>query len=244
MKNLLQPIIIVLSIFVALALYSRFGPSIPFSMLFTQNGNLFTVSGEGKVTIIPDSAKINVGLTIDAQNIKTAHLAANQKINKLNDDLTKLGVKGENIKTTSYYITPDYDYSGTSTRAKGFTVSINQEVIVENLDLINQVIDTAVADGGNLVGGLSFDVNEKKRRELEDEARKIAITDAKNKAKSMASAAGVALGRVTNVAEAESFYPHPVPLIGLQTESTDQKTQVEPGTSEIVSHVTLTFETR
>lgn len=242
MNSFLRPIVIVIVILLAVFAYARFGPGLPINVVSTQKLDLFSVSGEGKVTAIPDSAKVTVGITQSGQNLGEVQGQVNGVINKLTDDLVKLGIKRENIKTTNYNINPDYDYTSSPPTSRGFTVSASQEITVENLELLGQVIDTAVADGANIVGGVTFKVNEKKRKELMQEARKLAAQDAKEKANQLAEAAGITLGKVIDAQEQENF-GRPIPY-ALDAQAVERSTQLEPGTSEIISTITLTFETR
>lgn len=227
-----------------MVLYSRFGPGLPVNVISTQKTDLFTVNGEGKVTAIPDTARVMIGISIDRPNLKTAQEEANRITNTITDQLIKLGIDKKDIKTTNYSINPSYDYTSSPPRSSGFTINITQEITVKNLDLVNQAIDITTANGANIVGGLYFTVNDEKQKELEGEARTLAIKDAKEKAVQMADAAGITLGRVINIQEVPSDFPRPVPLRAVPEGGAGGETQVQPGTSEITSQIILTFETR
>ncbi len=239
-----KPLLTAIVVFILVVLYSRFGPGLPVNVVSTQKTDLFSVSGEGKVTAIPDTAKVMVGATIERPNLKAAQEEANNAINRITAELVKIGIPKEDIKTVNYSINPTYDYTSSPPRSTGFTITINQEIVIKKLELTSQVIDTATSLGGNLVGGLEFTVNPQKKKELETEARKLAIEDAKEKAGQMADAAGISLGKVINIQETPSEFPRPVPLRAIPEGGEGGETQVQPGTSEIVSNITLTFETR
>ena len=215
--------------------------------LFSLSGNLqnlpsderFKVTGEGSVFITPDVAKIQIGISQQGPTVKLVQDAANTVINKLTDDLKKMEIKKEEIKTINYSIYPNYDYSQGRTKVANYSANITLEIKVKKLDLINQVIDTAMVAGANTITSLVFDVEN--REKAEDQARELAITDAKEKAEKLAAAAGIRLGRILSVQESLPPTP-PIPFAGQAVVERETQTQVQPGQSEIKSQVTLTFE--
>ena len=83
----------------------------------------------------------------------------------------------------------------------GYEVSNNVTVLVRNLDTIDDVIDGAVAAGGDSIrfNGLSFSLED--TEELEAEARATAVEALEAKAAELASLAGVELGDLVYLTE-------------------------------------------
>ena len=96
--------------FVLLFIYSKFGPSFPISVLTQTKGEPMMVSDTGKVTVVPDIAKVTVGIEKQGQTLKQVQSEVNTTSKKLTDSLKKLGVKDNDIKTTNYSVNPEYDY--------------------------------------------------------------------------------------------------------------------------------------
>lgn len=242
------PPIAITTFFVVLFLYTKLAGSIPFSVTSTTTTktDLFTVQGQGKVSAIPDMAQITLGITISRPTVTAAQDEANTIINKIGQDLKKLGIEDKNIKTINYNVNPDYDYSGTKPKITGYTVTTNLEVKTKKLEKINEVIDTATQDGANLVGGLDLTFDEEKQKELKSQARKEAVEEAKVKANELAQAAGIKLGRIVNVQEQATFpWERPVPLmLERAVTAPSEATQIQPGESEIQVTVTLNYEIR
>lgn len=237
-----MPILIVF--FVLLALFFRFAGPLPLSVnsIVTNKNDVFTAAGEGKVPATPDIATLALGIISTSANAKDAQNQANQTINKITDDLKKQGIETKDIKTTGYNLNPTYDFSSGRQKITGYQVSINLEVKVRDFEKINSVIDTATADGANLVGGLQFSVNEEKLKELQQEAREQAVKEAKQKAESLAKAAGIRLGRIVNIQE-NLAEPRPIPLALGQVVKEETSTKIEPGEQEIKINVVLSYET-
>ena len=236
-----------LIILTILSLYFRFIGPIPFSVTqtTTEKKTTFDVEGQGKVTAIPDTAEINLGIQVNKPTVEAAQKEANQKINKITDELKKLGIEEKFIKTINYSVYPEYDYRA-GQKIVGYNVNITLKIKVKDFDKINQVIDTATSLGANQIGNLSFTIDDEKLEELKMEARKQAIEKAKKKAKEIAQASGIKIGRLLNVSENLSSYP-PVPLtareMGVGGAPEEKQTQIQPGESEITISVILSYET-
>jgi len=230
-----------LVVFVAVWLLLRFGPSIPVSSVVSQKQDFFTVTGEGKVTVVPDTAIVDLGITINQPSVKVAQSEANSVINSISQAIKNLGVAAKDIKTSNYSVYPLYDQN----RITSYQVNTNLTITVREIDKVNQVIDTATSKGANSVGGIQLTVDENKKKQLLQDARELAVKEAKSKAESLARAAGLTLGKIVNVQE--SFGSVPVPMyaksaIGLGGGRED--TQIQPGSTDISTSVTLFYETR
>lgn len=241
-QRLITPFVLILSIFILLFMYTRLIGPIPFSVssVTTQKSTTFDVTGEGKSSTAPDIAEITAGITVSAQTVKTAQDQINSIINKVTQALKQNGVDSKDIQTTNYSINPTYDYGGGSQRITGYSASTNLSVKVRNLDKVNDVIDAATANGANQISGLSFDVDDKTK--VEDEARQKAVAEAKKKAMEAAKIAGFKLGRIINYSESFQGGPRPIPLMMGVAKSANIPTEVEPGSSEVVVNVTLSYE--
>lgn len=240
------PPIAITTFFVVLFLYTKFLGGIPFSVtsVTTTKADIFTVQGQGKVTSVPNLAQINLGITVTRPTVLSAQDEANRIINKITQDLKNLGIEEKNIRTVNYNVNPEYDYSGPRQRVTGYRVTASVEVKTKKLEKINEAVDVAAAAGANLVGGLGFTFDEEKQKELASQARKKAVEEAKEKAKDLASAAGIKLGRIVNVQEQATFpWERPIPL-ALERAAPPEGTQVQPGESEVAVTITLSYEIR
>lgn len=239
-----MPIVGVTTFFTLLFIYTKFFGPIPFSVnsVTTNKSTTFDVTGEGKISVLPDLAYVNVGIRTQAPNVKTAQDQINSVINKVSQALKALDIDSKDIQTTNYSINPDYDYSASSQRIKGYTATTTLEVKIRDINKINSIIDAATANGANEVSGISFEVDDKHK--YENEAREVAVNDAKKKAEQTAKISGFKLGRIINYSENFGDFPGPIPFAA----SADLKaqggipTQIEPGSSEIKVIVTLSYE--
>ena len=111
--------------------------------------------------------KVTVSLGVETTN-KTADaaLAANSKImNQVIDMLKAAGVKDNETSTSSFSISPNYNYSqpsSTTSRITGLTVSNLIQIQSTNINNTSKWIDVAITAGANTVDRIDFALSDKK----------------------------------------------------------------------------------
>ena len=248
MASLKTPFFTVLFIFAFFYLFSAvFGP-LPFSLnsITTNKTDLFTVTGEGEATGVPDTAMLSFGVTKQALTVQQAQNEVNAAANKITDDLKGLGVKIKNIKTTNYSVNPNYDFANAKQTVNGYSVSQNMEVKLQPIEQANKAIDIATSDGANVIGGVTFVLDDTTKEKLEQQARKDAIEKAKKKAEDTAQLAGIRLGKIINVTEASNDFPRPMYAMDVKAippTGGGEPTSVTPGENTVRITVSLSYQT-
>ncbi len=199
------------------------------------------VSGEGKAFVKPDIAKVNFGA--NTQGLKSQDVVDknNQTMNNVIGAVKAFGVLDKDIQTTSYNLNPVYDYTEKGRVFKGYSLDQQISVKIRNFDKISNILDAAVTQGANTVGDLQFTVDDPIASQAE--ARAKAIAQAKEKATSIASQAGLALDKIINIQEGYAPTPQPMyaPGAGLMKDSAVMAPQIQTGQLEVDSTVTLTY---
>lgn len=234
----------VILFFVLLFVYSKWGPSLPISVLTQTKGEPLMVTETGKVAVVPDIAKITIGIEEQGQSLKQAQNSVNSKSKKITDELKKLGIEEKNIKTINYNLYPEYDYQTSPYKINGYRVTTSYEVKITDFEVVNDAVDVATNSGANIVGNISFEVNEKTKEELTNKAREEAVEKAKSKAKGLAKAAGITLGKIINIQEADGYQPRPILMYDKATglgAGTPETANITPGETEISVTVTLSY---
>lgn len=215
------------------------------SQTTTNKQATFDVTGEGQAVSAPDRATLNLGISENGTSVKDVQDKGNQVINTITKDLTGMGIDSADIKTTNYNLYPQYSYQNGSQQINGYSLNISLEINIKDFTKIGQAIDTATKDGSNQVGGISFSLSDAKKHDLEDQARALAIQQAKQKAQSLSSLASVRLGKIVNITESENTqFPRPIlPMAaGVVPQTQTVPTEVQPGTTTVHLSVTLSFE--
>ena len=208
--------------------------------------NTITVSGEGKVVGIPDVAVIDLGTTIEKKTVAEAQQENTRVMNRLIEQLKGSGVDKKDIQTTSYNVSPNYDWTSGRQSLRSYSVAENVHVKIRNLDAVGDIIGKAGALGANQIGGIQFTVDDPEK--LKEEARAKALANAKEKARALAAAAGVKLRRVVSFDEAPGgTMPPPIYYAkGMMdaggVAAAAPTPNVEAGSAEITSNVNLTYE--
>jgi uncharacterized protein YggE len=241
------PIII---FFILLFIFAKWGPAINFSTVTQTKGDPFVVSGEGKVSVSPDIAKVDLGIQESGPSLKQVQSDVNTKSKALTDALGKLGIADSDIKTVDYNVYPQYDYTTPNQKITGYQVSTDYEVTVKDFDKINDVITAGTGAGANIVGGITFDLDDSLKTEKTNEARSLAVADAKTKADGLAKAAGITLGNIINVSENQNNNNVVMPLAmsaaggAPPTATAITQPNVQPGSTDIDVTVFLSYEVR
>jgi hypothetical protein len=204
--------------------------------------NRIQVSGTGTVTSTPDVATVNLGVKTLAKTADVAVAVNNRKAADLVSALKSLRLQPEDIQTTGFNVRAERqfhrDRPDTTT---GYWATNSISVRVRDLSLVGEVLQKAVDAGANDVHGLSFSVEDP--APLLTEARRKAMTDARNRAATLAAAAGVEVGRVVNIRELQGGSP--AMLEGrLMRQSAVASVPVQAGDLDMSARVEVVFEIR
>lgn len=207
--------------------------------------NTITVSGTGEVTAIPDIATVNLGTTVERVEVADAQEENTRIMNRVYDILEEEDVAKEDIKTTSYTISPRYDYDRKTGKQtlRGYEVSQNVTVKIRDLDDIGDILGAAGRSGVNQVGGINFTIDDPEA--LQDEAREKAFEDAKEKAETLSKVMGVKLRRVVSFNESGSPIPYPRYASAEKAFAIGDAAvvpDIAPGSTDISVNVSVTYE--
>ena len=203
---------------------------------------LMNVSGSGQVTLVPDIAYINIGVRTEAADVSTALSGNTAQATDISDEFIALGVEEKDIQTTSFNVYPmqKYDNKGEVSETT-YVVENTIYVTVRDLTQLGKLLDTAVRAGANNIYGISFDVEDK--TDAVEQARDLAIQDARAKAESIAAAAGVSLGELQNISVNSSGGATPYPVgRGGGMETAYAEVPISAGTLVITVEASLIYE--
>lgn len=228
---------------VALFAIKYFNISYPLSVTTKQAPSDLSVVGEGKVTVIPDTATVQVGITVsDIKTVDEAQNKINEIHNKIVASLKTLGIAKEDIKTSNYSINPNYTYENNTNRINGYAGTATLSIKVKKINLLPQVIEQSTLSGANQIYGTQYSID--KPESYREKARDLAIANAREQAQKLANSLGIRLGKVTNISESSPNSP-PVPMVRELSAPSNTKSStpdLEQGSQEITSVVTLSFE--
>jgi uncharacterized protein YggE len=168
-----------------------------------------SVTGEATVSVPPDLAEIDGGVTSEAKTAREASDANNAAMGKVLSALKGAGIAEKDFQTSRLSLQPQYAPNRPGPSAVvGYRASNRVTIRLRDVSKVAGVIDTLVAAGANEIGGINFMVSNASK--LLDEAREQAVADARRKAEIYAKAAGVTLGAPLGISEGGS--PGPMPF--------------------------------
>ena len=198
-----------------------------------------TVSASGKVTLVPDVARVNLGVTITKSTVKAVREAGAKSMTDIIAALKGLGIADADIQTTNLSLYPQYG-NGSTPKIVGYQISEQVQVTVRDLDKAGDVVDAAAAKGATDVNGISFEIAEPAK--AQNDARAAAVAAARASAQAMASAANVTLGAVVSITDATPVSPIYYGYGAMKTGAIpDTATPVQPGTQDLSATVTVVF---
>lgn len=165
--------------------------------------------------------------------------------------LAASGLPADAIRTTGFSLNPDYEYINGRQRMRGFLVSNQVQLRIDDITKVADVLDSvgalALPASSNLtIANLRFDL--KDRSSLERDALRLAVEDAMANAKAMAAGAGAILGRIARIDQVGRSQPidamQPMMAMASRDGTAEVSTPISPSEIEIRAAVMLTVEIR
>jgi len=202
--------------------------------------SIVSVQGEGIIRVVPDVAYVTLGVETSNKDVKVAQAANKDAMNAIMSELTKLGIKKEDIQTQSYNVYPDYRYENDKNVLIGYKVSNLVKVKIVNIDETGMILDAIAAKGSNIVHGVQFTVaNDKK---VYHDALEIALKDAEDKAKVMVGYFGITKLSPVSISEGTQNITYPLVSMERSVEDMAKATPISPGEMEICAQVSVSFK--
>ena len=203
-----------------------------------------SVTGEGEASVAPDMAILNLTVLREAETARAALSANNDAMKQVLAALKEAGVAERDLQTSGLSIQPRYAQPGKDRAGEpkitGYSVSNALTVRVRNLADAGGILDKVVGLGVNQGGGIAF-VKDDMKPTL-TEARKRAVADAVARARTLAEAAEVKLGKILLIEE-QSSMPRPMPYGGaVRMAASDAAVPLASGENTYRTQVNVIFE--
>lgn len=205
--------------------------------------NNISVNGTGEVFAKPDIAQVTIAVSKSEKTAFEAQQKNAEAINQVIKFIKETGIEEKDIKTTNYSLNPVYDYiTNRGSVLKGYEARQNLEIKIRNITNVGKVLEGATEAGANEVYGLVFTIDDEEK--LKEEARKIAIQKAKDKAKELSKDLDVKLKKLISFSESGGMPPPIYPVFETfgKTASAPVSPEVPTGENKISITVTLTYE--
>lgn len=156
------------------------------------------VTGSAMINITPDRALIQLGVQSNGVSPDAVQIENSKTIRKVIDAIKGQGVDSKDIATDIYVIEPIYeDYD--SLYIKGYRINNMVAITLRDITKTSAILGAALKAGANQVIDVEFFTSE--LRKYRDQARKMAMQAANEKAQALAKAAGAETGCVLSINE-------------------------------------------
>lgn len=201
-----------------------------------------TVAGTGVVYGEPDQAVVELGVDVVDQDVRAALAAANQQMTGVLGALRAAGVDERDIRTTAFDLWREERFPNPADQSRRETIFRARNLVsvtVRDTTVLGDLLVDAVEAGANVIGGIRFRMDDPAA--LEEEARRLAVQDARARAEQLAAAAGAELGGVVMITEMKGGNGGPIIPFREAAFAMDSA-PVETGQLAVRVDVTVRFE--
>jgi uncharacterized protein len=200
---------------------------------------MINVAGEGKVKATPDEVCITISQETTGEKAIDVKKTNDTKMDAVLKFIKKMNIPQSDYVTQRVSLNPNYDYE-----AKKHTYIATQTVAVSLKDLTkyDTLMNGLVEVGINRIESVEF--KSSKILQLQSDARKLAIKDAKMKAEDFVSVLGQKVGKAFTISDSsQNSNPHPVMYAAksMAMDSGAPKETLAAGEIEIVVNVNISF---
>jgi uncharacterized protein len=249
--------VILLAVFLGLKSFSEL-QSMRYIGAGVTPSNTISVSGYGESFATPDIATFSFTVSSKKSTVAAAQTEATNKINAVTKYLKDAGIEDRDIQTSDYSVNPQYDYiqgacaNGVCPPGRqvlnGYEVRQTTTIKVRDAAKAGDLLTGVGNQGATEVSGLNFTFDDPNKSQ--NDARSMAIADAKKKADELAKELGVRIVRVVSFSENGGGYPMPYAYgrgATVSNQAMDAKAiapEISIGQNKVQTNVSVTYEIR
>ncbi len=197
------------------------------------------VTGEGKVTAVPDQAELDFEVQEEGANVEELTAKVNEKMEDVFEAVKSLGISDKDFKTVQYDVQPKYKYDNGESQRVGFTVSNRIHVVVKKIDQVGKLLDAVTEAGATQVEGPHLGFSDP--TQLQIEALKKAAENAHAEAEALAEASGAELGKVFSITQTSSTLPPRPMVFRANAAMADAEVPVAKGENDVTAEVEVVY---
>jgi len=168
--------------------------------------SIVSVTGEGTVKIIPDQVTIRMSVENSGDDPVALKTVNDRAVNDVLNFIKQNGVESKDVQTQHVTLNKRYDYN---TKTYSYQAKQTITVLLKDLKKYDGLISGLMTKGINRIDGISFGTSQLET--LKSEARKLAVSNAKEKAVEYAGVLNQTVGKAIQINEQGSYSP-PMPF--------------------------------
>jgi uncharacterized protein YggE len=206
------------------------------------------VLGISKKMVTPDVAILSIMLTYKDMNFAQTTVGLNAKTKDVSRQIVSAGFKEADIKTTDYNIRVNRIYRNDSYLDSGYVAS--QNVVVEfnySKEKISKILTTFSKSKTPFELRFDFKLSDELKKKVNNDLIRLAVNDAKEKARILSESSGVKLKRILDIQYGLGFneYAPREAMYSMNAKLASEADVIEgftPKEVELNDHVTMRWE--
>jgi uncharacterized protein YggE len=158
-----------------------------------------TVTGEAEVNVIPDEVILSLGVETSDKDLNTAKKFNDERIKKILAQAKTFAIDSKYVQTDYLDIEPRYDSNYQKQTFLGYYIRKNIVITLKDISKFDDLLSGVLTAGANYVHGIQFKTTE--LRKYKDQARKLAIKAAQEKAIALSGELGQKIGKPVSISE-------------------------------------------
>jgi uncharacterized protein len=169
----------------------------------TEQPRTISTSGEATVYVVPDEVVAIFGVSNFDESLENSRRVNEEEAGKLLKSIKAMGIDDKQIQTQDMQVEIRYKTED-NVAIRGYVVRRQYAVTLKDAKRLEELVTTALKNGANHLLGVEYRTTE--LRKHRDEARKMAIRAAKEKARDLAAELECDLGKPRTIGEASMGY--------------------------------------
>ncbi|MBS0199752.1 MAG: SIMPL domain-containing protein [Proteobacteria bacterium] len=161
------------------------------------DGPHVVTSGEGKVSVAPDMARIVLSVSKRDSVAANAKQAVDAAVNGYLEVLKRNRISTEDVSASAISVNEDFEWENGHKISRGFRGSRNVSVRLRDVSRLNAVMDAGLAAGMNQIDSVTFESS--REDALRQDARRKAAAQSRERASELATAYGATLGKIYSI---------------------------------------------
>lgn len=163
-----------------------------------------TTTGESSVYVTPDEVIIDVGVETFNTSLDAAKQEIDERSKSLLAAIRDAGVETKHVQTDEMRVSIEYSGNHPKREVAGYIAHREYRVTLKEAKKTESLVDACLKHGANLLLGIDYRSTE--LRKHRDEARKMAVKAAKEKAELLAGELGEQVARPRTITEGSFGY--------------------------------------
>lgn len=200
---------------------------------------MINVSGEGKVKIAPDQASISISIETKGTKAEDVKRENDKKMDAILKFIKNSNIAKEDYQTQRVSLNPNYDYEK---KKHNYIATQSVQILLKDLAKYDKLMEGLVDEGINRIDNVEF--KSSKMKELQSDARKLAVKDAKAKAEDFVSVLGQKVGKAILISDNSQIYVPQPRMYAMKSMAMDESAPRETlaiGEIEITANVSVSF---